>query len=587
MRAIMLAALASTVCGSAFAQGLDDFNRVVVFGDSLTDAGTYGARFTTNPDLVATQLLAQQYGSSTLPAVPLGLPPNADAWIYGAGGVGVTSPRLGAGLYVTQQVDAFLAASTPGARDLVVLQGGPNDVFVIAAGLTPGGEAAAQAAIEAEATALTAQLDRLSGAGLILMLNMPNISATPLGALSSPAARQNFDLLVNAFNTVLYDEVAARSGDILVLDTFGFIDAVVADPARFGFANAMSPACTVGSALSCTTATLVAPGAEDTYFFGDAIHPTGAGHQAFADYAASVLDAPNRAVSFGRSLIGAADGDRAVASAALNDARAAGHGGLFGGLTGQAGDDADGIGVLIGLTRPAGEGGAYGAMFSFETGEGDAPGLEHDVQSFRLTGFVGAPISERVSVSGRLSGVYLNIDDVTRRFAIYGGAISEAGDTEAFGYAAAVRIAYDLSDGGPLSHGLFGEISHESLDIDDYAEAGASPFALEFGDQELRRTLGVIGYQVRYGGQGFAPFASAAYVEPLDSDAGDVSVSLVNTPGIWSVNAPDFDDDGYARLEAGFTTPAWSNARLMVVASGEFQDDHESARVLVGLTREF
>jgi outer membrane lipase/esterase len=39
------------------------FTNIYVFGDSLSDAGQYnGARFTTNPGLVAPQMVGQYYG---------------------------------------------------------------------------------------------------------------------------------------------------------------------------------------------------------------------------------------------------------------------------------------------------------------------------------------------------------------------------------------------------------------------------------------------------------------------------------------------------------------------------------------------
>lgn len=587
MRALVLAGLLSSVCGAAFAQEVDDFDRVVTFGDSLTDAGTYGARFTTNPGFVTTQYLAEMYGSSTLPALPLGDPANVGAWNYGAGGVGVTSPRTGAGLYVTQQVDAFLAASTPTSRDLILLQGGPNDIFAIFAGLAPGGEAAAQAAISLEAEALASQIDRLDGAGLILVLNSPDIGRTPLGGALGATNAANLTMLGDAFNATLYDEIETRSGDILVLDAYGFIRAIVADPARFGFANVTAPACTVGSSLSCTPATLVSPGADESYFFADLIHPTSTGHRAFADYAASVLNAPDQAVGFARSLIHNTDADRALVTTALESTLAGDTGGLFGGVTGASNEDDSAVGLLAGASFRAGEGGAYGATLAYDTGEAGGGDVESDFYSVRLTGFLGANISERLTLSGRLSGVYLNLEDVTRRFNILTNQFSESGDTDAYGYTGAIRADYALTIEGALRHGVFLELIHDALDVDGYAESGASPFALEYDDQELRRTSAALGYQIRYDSPGFSPFARIAYVEVIDSDPGEIAISLVNTPGTWSTDAPDFEDDGYARLDAGFSTPGIWGARLLVQGSASFQDDNESTRVFVGLTRVF
>ena len=55
--------LAATAVALAL-HGVDagaQFSNAFAVGDSLSDAGQYGARFTTNPGLVAPQYLAQRY----------------------------------------------------------------------------------------------------------------------------------------------------------------------------------------------------------------------------------------------------------------------------------------------------------------------------------------------------------------------------------------------------------------------------------------------------------------------------------------------------------------------------------------------
>ena len=50
--------------GTASAQ----FTNTYIFGDSLSDAGQYGARFTTNPGLTAAMYVGQTYGYLTTPS---------------------------------------------------------------------------------------------------------------------------------------------------------------------------------------------------------------------------------------------------------------------------------------------------------------------------------------------------------------------------------------------------------------------------------------------------------------------------------------------------------------------------------------
>src|SRR5438067_2605697 len=71
-------AIASPV---AFAQ----FSNAFVFGDSLSDAGQYGSRFTTNPGLTFPMYVTQRYGISVSPSFQGGND-------YGQGGARDNSP---------------------------------------------------------------------------------------------------------------------------------------------------------------------------------------------------------------------------------------------------------------------------------------------------------------------------------------------------------------------------------------------------------------------------------------------------------------------------------------------------------------
>src|SRR5699024_11105455 len=76
---------------------------------------------------------------------------------------------------------------------------------------------------------------------------------------------------------------------IIPLDVRTLVNEVLADPKPYGFDNVMAPACNTESALECTTATV-----DDSqrYFFADQVHPTPAAHAILAQYAASVIEAP-------------------------------------------------------------------------------------------------------------------------------------------------------------------------------------------------------------------------------------------------------------------------------------------------------
>src|SRR5262245_51574122 len=89
--------------GTASAQ----FTNTYIFGDSLSDAGQYGSRFTTNPGLTTPMYVGQNYGFTSTPSFFGGLD-------YGQGGVRVNapSPLVPAGvpdIPIAQQVNQQLA----------------------------------------------------------------------------------------------------------------------------------------------------------------------------------------------------------------------------------------------------------------------------------------------------------------------------------------------------------------------------------------------------------------------------------------------------------------------------------------------
>ncbi len=80
-----LLAGAVTVALAASGAASAQFNNLVFFGDSLSDAGYYGARFTVNPGLVWAQNLGNAYGMSITPS-------NQGGTNYAQGGARVTLP---------------------------------------------------------------------------------------------------------------------------------------------------------------------------------------------------------------------------------------------------------------------------------------------------------------------------------------------------------------------------------------------------------------------------------------------------------------------------------------------------------------
>ena len=279
------------------------FNQFYIFGDSLTDAGTFTpilppgtGEFTTNPGPIWAQALAQRYGSTATPA-------NQGGNDYAVGGARVTqlpgypdSPPTSTATPVSTQIQTYLAKGPVNPAALYSVWAGANDVFtqLSLASMGAVSPAQAQANVALAATQLVQQVGVLSnsGARYIMVFNLPDIGKTPGGVASGQGS--TISALSSFYNSTLNAGLDSLHIDIIKLNIFGLFNEVIANPAAFGFSNATSVACTTSSSLLCTSSTLVAPGAAQSYVFADGVHPTTGGHAVIADYAASVLQAPQQ-----------------------------------------------------------------------------------------------------------------------------------------------------------------------------------------------------------------------------------------------------------------------------------------------------
>ena len=312
-------ALGLTACGGESDQsgssnsGNPKVQRMVVFGDSLSDAGTYtpaaapvgGGKFTTNPGPVWAETVASQLGVALTPAVmgyanQVQTCPKPGCFDYAQGGSRVTDVNgighnggTGALTYpVKQQLANFYAASNNtfnGSGDVVFVFGGNNDIFYWAAAVaTPG-----SGVTPAIATDLVSYVkDMISkNATQLYVFNLPDSSLTPQGVSGGPQGQALLHALVGVFNTTLQTGLAGTTAR--VIDFNSQLTAVIQNGTQFGFSNTSTPACDAtkinalvpsagGSSLFCSANTLVAAGADQSYLFADGVHPTTGGHRLIA-----------------------------------------------------------------------------------------------------------------------------------------------------------------------------------------------------------------------------------------------------------------------------------------------------------------
>ena len=291
---------------------------IYAFGDSLMDTGNIlersggtiptspyaGGRFTNGPVFV--EVLADQLGLARPTPSLLG----GTNYAFGGARVGDgTSPVFFRGELapvmadnVGTQVGTFIAGGgTLDADDLVVLNGGGNDILSVLLGVTPdpigwAGE-------------LVTSIAELAGVGgsRFVVANLPPLGLTPLLQSLGGDLPETFNLLSSVFNQALdagLDALESSLGlEIFRLDVEGITAAGVADPGRFGLSNATDAAFPIGGD--------VVPN-PDEYLFWDDVHPTASGHRMLGIAAAQmIIPEPS---SLALSALGTASGLLAVAA---------------------------------------------------------------------------------------------------------------------------------------------------------------------------------------------------------------------------------------------------------------------------------
>ncbi|EDZ98979.1 lipolytic protein G-D-S-L family [Burkholderia sp. H160] len=333
--------------------------QVVSFGDSLSDVGTYqaavqanvgtgGGRFTTNPGEIWTQKVAEYYGGTLTPAYSGGFG-NALTAAGGLGyaqggsrvdlqpGVGFAPNNMAATTVpITTQVTEYLTAHNSfNSNQLVLINGGANDIFIAVQTVSAAGTAAATAVLESGGTAAAAQLAAASaeqtaaqteavavgtaaatfvgtvqkivaaGATHVVVSNVPDIAQTPQGLAAGTQGQALINTLVQVYNGVLQKGLASTS-QVIYLDSFALLDQVLANYQSLGFTvsntgtacnlTSMAAAATayatknpsvlasgqtaaafgtaLASSLFCSPQTYTVAGADQTYMFADLVHPT-------------------------------------------------------------------------------------------------------------------------------------------------------------------------------------------------------------------------------------------------------------------------------------------------------------------------
>jgi len=500
------------------------FSQTVFFGDSLTDSGFYqpflvgvygpqagvAARFTTNPGLVWAEFLADFYGSNATPAWQLtatGTIVNTGGNDYAAGGATVGA---GAGFpptvptqfapSIASQITAYLAANGGHAdpNALYTVWGGANDLFFHLNGLTTQAQFLGAAGTE---VGLVGTLTN-AGARYILVPTMPDVGMTPFGLSQGPAGSAGISALVDGYNQTLFGGLQAAGLRVIPLDTFHFLREIAADPGTYGFVNVTTPACGAAASLGC--ATFVDPNAASTYAFADGVHPTTAAHKLLAQFAESVLEAPNQIAVLPRSesMVGRSRADRVAAHL---DGRPEADGmRWWSDVRGdfqryEDGRNFDGMGPTLSVGVDWASGSlVYGGFAGYGRQSMD---WGHRAGSFDQTdaslgGFVGW-YGDNAWVNGQLSYSWLNYD-VDRDVVLGPATRTHHGSADGTNLSVAVNAGWDFHNGN-WRHGPVASLVSQRIDVDGFAESDpALSTSLAYPDQRFDSLIGSLGWQAIY-----------------------------------------------------------------------------------------
>jgi phospholipase/lecithinase/hemolysin len=260
------------------------FTQLVIFGDSLSDAGNvyastfnvipisppyFSGRFSNGP--VWVEQLASNLGLDAAPSLTGG---TNQAWGGARTGAPGSVPAL------SEQAAAYIGGSggsvDPGA--LYVVFGGGNDVR----------DATTLDDVEQSVSNIADIITDLASAGAVdfLVPNLPDIGKTPEAMAAGPAAMAGATALSVGFNaglaSILPSLEAALAINIIPLDVFAFLNGILDDPGSLGITNTSSP---------CVSGITVCDDPSQ-YIFWDSIHPTAVVHAALGDFASAIVPVP-------------------------------------------------------------------------------------------------------------------------------------------------------------------------------------------------------------------------------------------------------------------------------------------------------
>ncbi|RDI96934.1 autotransporter domain-containing protein [Dyella solisilvae] len=544
----------------------NNFNNVVVFGDSLSDAGNVSLildpslqtpqRFTTNPGSTAAENVAKALGFPTGPSIQGGTD-----YAYGGAGFVNNATTLPI-LNIPQQMQQYFGI-TGGKADphtLYQMWGGANDIFYLTGAYTDANVISAGAIAAAQTEVKLLGNLQAAGAKYVVVYNLPDIGKTPESIAAGAATQAAATQLSIVYNNVLQTGISQLSNNglnIIPANTFLLIDEVAANPGAFGFTNVTDPACGAGSSsVVCgpqgATSGLFLyhypAGAQQTYLFADGVHPTTQADVMLGQYVMSIINAPGYASLLAEAPLSSIDAqNRTIRNQMLADAQgsdtrvfaAVDYGyQRFDGTTQSPRTTSDNVNLTLGTDVRVNDN--FNAGMSLNIGQHNA-----DYQSgggYKLQDLSGLGYLFYHQGGGYIGG-YVdfgqdNFSDIERRIQLGSYTRTETGkaDGNHLGGGFTGGWWFDVSS---LRTGPFATIDWQTVKVNGYNENGNDSSAMWFGRQQRDQFLTTLGWRLeghwQAGNVMLAPYAELAWNHDDKADPRLVTAGLNSMPGSFSL----------------------------------------------------
>ncbi|NEX93701.1 autotransporter domain-containing protein [Caulobacter sp. 17J65-9] len=591
------ALVAAGVLAAGSAASAQDYGRMVVFGDSLSDTNNaftasggasppapyFSGRFSNGPVWV------EQMGFGTFAnffSAPSTLTGNVDYAFGGARADTAASPVPG----VPTQVGAYMAAGGQfHATDLVSVWAGANDLFqampTAAAQPSPTNYMFAASNTAAGAVAGSVNTIANAGAGTIMVSNLPDLGATPQfrATTAEPLATLSTGFFNDALLAQMNTQAAAHANtNIIYVDVARAYRAVLADPGKFGFDN-VTQKCFTGVSVCATP---------NTYVFWDGVHPTQAGHALLAavatDYvtygdsgAASAAQA-EAGVFARRAAFDAAReqvGEREFETGSRTFARVEASSGSVDARGVIAEGDVDTIGMRLGFDHAFSSQMRVGVIAGATQSDVQNGPSSFDLNSASADLYMGWR-SGQLFVDATAGASFDNYD-ISRQTAL-AGAVHHA-ETDGSSFGSDLRVGWWGNAGGWTMSPRVG-LSAIHASVDGYSEEG-SVARHEIGEREVSAVSAEA--SVLFAGdlsERFGATFEVGYRDYLKYSGDDVSVGLVDNPAHTLFRSVEEPDGGVVMLDAGVNGTVGDNIGVRVGYRGRFGDGFDSHTGGVNIT---